>query len=100
MMDIEDYPISMKENPVKNIEILKKMIHDLYNVFDDSKRQSDCKKQITKQYHKLSNSYSKQYKIKVKKLLISKYRTNLFNKSVIYISKVTFGQLFKKSSLK
>ena len=66
-MDIEDYPISMKENPVKNIEILKKMIHDLYNVFDDSKRQSDCKKQITKQYHKLSNSYSKQYKIKVKK---------------------------------
>ena len=66
-MDIEDFPVSMKENPVKNIEVLKKMIHDLYNLFDGSKLQSECKKQITKQYHKLSNRYSKQYKIKVKK---------------------------------
>ena len=66
-MDIEDFPISMKKNPVENIEVLKKMIHDLYNLFDGSKLQSECKTQITKQYHKLTNRYSKKYKIKVKK---------------------------------
>ena len=65
-MDIEDFPVS-KTTPVENIEILKNMILDLYNLFDDSKTQSESKKQITKQYHKLSNKYSKEHKIKVKK---------------------------------
>jgi len=66
MIEIEDFLSNENVND-ENIYLFKDMLRELYSNFDSTKPQSVCKTLVTKKYHKLSNKYAKQYKIKVKK---------------------------------
>lgn len=66
MIEIEDFHSKENVND-ENIQQFMNMLMELYSKFDNTKPQSVCKKIVTKEYHKLSNKYAKQHKIKVKK---------------------------------
>lgn len=66
MIEIEDFHSKENVND-ENIRVFKMLLHELFSKFDNTKTQSECKRMVTKNYHKLSNKYAKEHKIKVKK---------------------------------
>ena len=99
MIDIEDFLSKEKNVTHKHIETLEKMLKELYNNFDSNKTQSECKKQITKYYHTLSNKYSKEYKIKIKKSdLVYVYSKMVKENKIVYDDK--FQKCIQKKTKK
>ena len=91
MIDIED--VSMRPTDVdnENIDKFKEMILELYKSYDNTKSQNECKTSFTKQFHKLSNKYSKKYRINIKKSnLVYVY------KIMISANEITYEDKFQK----
>ena len=82
MVDIEDFSPN-KQVTEDNIQTFKEIVRELFNNHDSTQTIGICKKNFTRMFHKLTNKYSKKYKIVVKKSNLVYVYTQMVKKNEI-----------------